>query len=299
VKKKGGARTRDVVHLPTGRLLGAVVVGIFAVAGDGSAPPSSHQPLSPHEKAQAKAKAKPPPPSSRLHSLSLWQPKARPRSGARRMPSRSMSRLSVESASGSGGGGCREAEPVLCAPRPRRAQQQLVHVHPRGADLILGPPPFLLNEVPTTALVPGTEKAILSPSSSPLTSHKHVLFSQSGEEGRCSWAAFGGGSPPARAGNPLVHDPSFLLSQRHPAADPPLELGFFDHLIRTSSYVHRPTPTTSYTSTSSSGSSSKSSFGPSSFAPAVRIQGFDVAACRSSHSGGGGAGGRVLSAARA
>ncbi|AQK98352.1 hypothetical protein ZEAMMB73_Zm00001d011938 [Zea mays] len=62
------------------------------------------------------------------------------------MPSRSMSRLSVESASGSGGGGCREAEPVLCAPRPRRAQQQLVHVHPRGADLILGPPPFLLNE---------------------------------------------------------------------------------------------------------------------------------------------------------
>lgn len=93
-----------------------------------------------------------------------------------------------------------------------------------------------------------------------------------------------------------MHDPSFLLSQRHPAADPPLELGFFDHLIRTSSYVHRPTPTTSYTSTSSSGSSSKSSFGPSSFAPAVRIQGFDVAACRSSHSGGGG---RVLSAARA
>jgi hypothetical protein len=183
VKKKGGARTRDVVHLPTGRLLGAVVVGIFAVAGDGSAPPSSHQPLSPHEKAQAKAKAKPPPPSSPLLSSpflsTLWQPKARPRSCARRMPSRSMSRLSVESASGSGGGGCREAEPVLCAPRPRRAQQQLVHVHPRGADLILGPPPFLLNEVPTTtALVPGTEKAILSPSSPPLTTQTRSFLAE-------------------------------------------------------------------------------------------------------------------------
>lgn len=92
------------------------------------------------------------------------------------------------------------------------------------------------------------------------------------------WALFGG-SPPARADNPLVHDPHFLLNQRHPAAAP-LELGFFDHQSRSS---HRPT----YISSSSS-----NSFAPS-FAPAVRIQGFDVAACRSSHSNGGG---RVLSA---
>lgn len=70
-------------------------------------------------------------------------------------------------------------EPVLCAPRPRRAQQQLVHVHPRGADLILGPPPFLLNEVPTTtALVPGTEKAILSPSSPPLTTQTRSFLAE-------------------------------------------------------------------------------------------------------------------------
>ena len=101
------------------------------------------------------------------------------------------------------------------------------------------------------------------------------------EDGGC-WAVFGG-SPPARADNPLVHDPHFLLNQRQPAADPtPLELGFFYHRSRTS-YVHRPTYS----------SSSNSSFAPSSFAPAVRIQGFDVAACRSSHSNGGS---RVLSA---
>jgi len=101
------------------------------------------------------------------------------------------------------------------------------------------------------------------------------------DDGGC-WAVFGG-SPPARADNPLVHDPHFLLNQRQPAADPtPLELGFFYHRSRTS-YVHRPTYS----------SSSNSSFAPSSFAPAVRIQGFDVAACRSSHSNGGS---RVLSA---
>jgi hypothetical protein len=49
-----------------------------------------------------------------------------------------MSRTFFESSSSSG---FREPEPaVLCAPRPRRVQ-----VHPCSADLILGPPPFLLN----------------------------------------------------------------------------------------------------------------------------------------------------------
>lgn len=96
------------------------------------------------------------------------------------------------------------------------------------------------------------------------------------------WGLFGG-SPPARADNPLVHDPHFLLNQRHQLPDSPPELGIFDHLSRNSNY--RPT----YTSISSS---NNSNFAPS-FAPAVRIQGFDVASCRSSHSSGGG---RVLSA---
>ncbi|XP_066313248.1 uncharacterized protein [Miscanthus floridulus] len=178
------------------------------------------------------------------------------------MPSRAMNRLFVESASGSAG--CRDAEPVLCAPRPRRVQ-----VHPCSADLILGPPPFLLNK--SSKEGGRTKPAVVGED----------------EDGGC-WAVFGG-SPPARADNPLVHDPHFLLNQRHPAADPtPLELGFFDHRSCTS-YVHRPT----YTSSSSSSSSSNNSFAPSSFAPAVRIQGFDVAACRSSHSNGGS---RVLSA---
>lgn len=224
------------------------------------------------------------------------------------MPSRAMNRLFVESASGSGG--CRDAEPVLCAPRPRRVQ-----VHPCSADLILGPPPFLLNKV----LLPGpihrlplfvennfvpskissSPPKIYCPSS--LTKTCPLLLQSSKEGGRTKpaevreeedagcWAVFGG-SPPARADNPLVHDPHFLLNQqRHPAADPtPLELGFFDHRSRTS-YVHRPT----YSSSSSSNNSNNSSFAPSSFAPAVRIQGFDVAACRSSHSNGGS---RVLSA---
>ncbi|OEL36261.1 hypothetical protein BAE44_0002720 [Dichanthelium oligosanthes] len=177
------------------------------------------------------------------------------------MPSRAMNRLFVESSSSSGSGGCREAEQaaaVLCAPRPRRVQ-----VHPCSADLILGPPPFVLNN--NKSKEGGKTKA-----------------PEVDEDG--GWALFGG-SPPARADNPLVHDPHFLLNQRHPVAvdsPSPLELGIFDHQSR-SNYSHGPT----YISSSNS-----NSFAPS-FAPAVRIQGFDVAACRSSHSNGGG---RVLSA---
>ncbi|KAF8762466.1 hypothetical protein HU200_009432 [Digitaria exilis] len=174
------------------------------------------------------------------------------------MPSGAMNRLFVESSSSSG----REAEPaaaVLCAPRPRRVQ-----VHPCSADLILGPPPFMLSTNKSKE-AGGKAKA-----------------PEADEDG--GWALFGG-SPPARADNPLVHDPNFLLNQRHPvAAASPLELGFFDHQSR-SNHSHRPT----YISSSHS---SSNSFAPT-FAPAVRIQGFDVAACRSSHSNGGG---RVLSA---
>jgi len=180
------------------------------------------------------------------------------------MPSRAMNRLLFESSSSSGGGGCREAEPaaaVLCAPRPRRA-----HVHPCSADLILGPPPFLLTNNKSKEKTKAPEAEV-----------------DGDEDG--GWALFGG-SPPARADNPLVHDPHFLLNQRHPADSSPLELGIFDHQSR-SNYSHRPT----YISSNSS-SSSSNSFAPS-FAPAVRIQGFDVAACRSAHSNGGG---RVLSA---
>ncbi|KAL6616652.1 hypothetical protein ACP70R_038922 [Stipagrostis hirtigluma subsp. patula] len=179
------------------------------------------------------------------------------------MPTRAMSsRLFVEASSG---GGCREAEPaaaVLCAPRPRR-----VHVHPCSADLILGPPPFVLSSKKHKE---GKSKT------------REAEEADGDEDG--GWALFGG-SPPARADNPLVHDPHFLLNQRHPGAalpDSPPELGIFDHHGRHNS-SHRPT----YSSISSS-----NSFAPS-FAPAVRIQGFDVAACRSSHSSGGG---RVLSA---
>ncbi|XP_039810352.1 uncharacterized protein LOC120673538 isoform X2 [Panicum virgatum] len=179
------------------------------------------------------------------------------------MPSRAMNRLlfvESSSSSGGGGGGGREAEPaaaVLCAPRPRRA-----HVHPCSADLILGPPPFLLGNKSKEG---GKTKA---------------PEADGDEDG--GWALFGG-SPPARADNPLVHDPHFLLNQRHPADSSPLELGIFDHQSR-SNYSHRPTYISS--------NSSSNSFAPS-FAPAVRIQGFDVAACRSAHSNGGG---RVLSA---
>ncbi|RCV28901.1 hypothetical protein SEVIR_5G446000v4 [Setaria viridis] len=184
------------------------------------------------------------------------------------MPSRAMNRLFVESSSSSSGsGGCREAAPaaaVLCAPRPRRAQ-----VHPCSADLILGPPPFLLS----------------SKKSKEGGKTKSAEAEVDGDEDG-GWALFGG-SPPARADNPLVHDPHFLLNQRHPVDSSPLELGIFDHQSRSNYSHHRPT----YISSSSSNSSS-SSFAPS-FAPTVRIQGFDVAACRSSHSNGGG---RVLSA---
>jgi hypothetical protein len=98
-----------------------------------------------------------------------------------------------------------------------------------------------------------------------------------------SWALFGG-SPPARADNPLVHDPHFLLNQRNhhaAAAASDFSLAVFD-----SHRNHHHVPTYS-------NSSSSHSFAPS-YAPAVRIQGFDVASCRSSHSSNGG--GRVLSA---
>ncbi|CAL4945740.1 unnamed protein product [Urochloa decumbens] len=216
-----------------------------------------------------------------------------------------MNRLFVESSSSSSGsGGCREAEPVLCAPRPRRAQ-----VHPCSADLILGPPPFLLNsnkvlesrsnshQQPLFFLL-SLQKLLLHPFVFVFSYYKDLIFfatlqSKEGGETKApegdedgGWALFGG-SPPARADNPLVHDPHFLLNQRHPAVvvDSPLELGIFDHQSR-SNYGLRPT----YISSSSN--SSSNSFAPS-FAPAVRIQGFDVAACRSSHSN---AGGRVLSA---
>ncbi|KAF0925451.1 hypothetical protein E2562_016669 [Oryza meyeriana var. granulata] len=177
------------------------------------------------------------------------------------MPTGAMKRLFVESSSNSGG---REATAgaVLCAPRPRRVQ-----VHPCSADLILGPPPFLLSSNNSKKQREGESKA------------PEDLAEEEG-----SWALFGG-SPPARADNPLVHDPHFLLNQRpHAAATATAvpDLSIFDHRSHHSHLVP------AY----SNSNSSSSSFAPS-FAPAVRIQGFDVAACRSSHSSGGG---RVLSA---
>lgn len=225
------------------------------------------------------------------------------------MPSGAMNRLFVESSSSSssGSGGCREEEPaaaVLCAPRPRRVQ-----VHPCSADLILGPPPFMLG---TNKVLTGSKSLTSTPVLACLANNFpsfaasccscsccltkicsfSLLSSQSKEAGGKAkapeadedggWALFGG-SPPARADNPLVHDPHFILNQRHPVAASPLELGFFDHQSR-SNHSHRPTYISSH--------SSSNSFAPT-FAPAVRIQGFDVAACRSSHSNGGG---RVLSA---
>uniref|UniRef100_A0ACD5XH72 Uncharacterized protein n=1 Tax=Avena sativa TaxID=4498 RepID=A0ACD5XH72_AVESA len=178
------------------------------------------------------------------------------------MPTGTMRSLFTESSSSSSGSGRdREAEPVaavLCAPRPRRVQ-----VHPCSADLILGPPPFLLN-------------------SSGNGRKQREGKSKTGEDDEegC-WTMFGG-SPPARADNPLVHDPHFLLNQRHhhnAASD--ISLAVFDS--------HR----NHHVPTYSNSNSNSSSFAPS-YAPAVRIQGFDVASCRSSHNGN--AGGRVLSA---
>ena len=168
-----------------------------------------------------------------------------------------MKRLFVESSSSAAASNSGREAAVLCAPRPRRVQ-----VHPCSADLILGPPPFLLSSNNTNKQREGKSKE-----------------EEEEEEGR--WEMFGG-SPPARADNPLVHDPHFLLNQRpHAAAAAAApELSIFDH--RSTHHGHHP----AY-------SSSSSSFAPS-FAPAVRIQGFDVAACRSSHGSGGG--GRVLSA---
>uniref|UniRef100_A0A453GF60 Uncharacterized protein n=1 Tax=Aegilops tauschii subsp. strangulata TaxID=200361 RepID=A0A453GF60_AEGTS len=184
------------------------------------------------------------------------------------MPTGTMRRMFVESSSSSSGSG-REAEPavVLCAPRPRR-----VHAQPCSADLILGPPPFLLNA-----------------SSGSIKSKTREEDDESEEEGEGGWALFGG-SPPARADNPLVHDPHFLLNQRpHAAAEFNLA-AVFDHHLHHHSRNHHHAPTTY------SNSGNSHSFAPSytHAAPAVRIQGFDVAACRGSHASNGG--GRVLSA---
>uniref|UniRef100_A0ACD5WJJ3 Uncharacterized protein n=1 Tax=Avena sativa TaxID=4498 RepID=A0ACD5WJJ3_AVESA len=181
------------------------------------------------------------------------------------MPTGTMRSLFAESSSSSGSGRDREAEPVaavLCAPRPRRVQ-----VHPCSADLILGPPPFLLNS-----------------SGNGRKQREGKSKTGEDEDDQEGWGMFGG-SPPARADNPLVHDPHFLLNQRHHhnnAASSDINIAVFD-----SHRNHHHVPTYS------NSNSNSSSFAPS-YAPAVRIQGFDVASCRSSH--GGNAGGRVLSA---
>jgi hypothetical protein len=155
-------------------------------------------------------------------------------------------RTFVEPSSSSGSGGSGEPEPatvVLCAPRPRRVQ-----VHPCSADLILN----------VTNKRKEEGKADKAPA--------EVEIDDGDEDG--GWAMFGGSSPPARADNPLVHDPHFLLNQRHHS--PSSELGIFGlhHLSRNG---HRPTY-----------AGSSSNLAPS-LAPAVRVQGFDVASCRSSH----------------
>ncbi|KAE8801247.1 hypothetical protein D1007_23142 [Hordeum vulgare] len=241
------------------------------------------------------------------------------------MPTGTMRRMFVESSSSSSSssGSGREAEPatVLCAPRPRR-----VHAQPCTADLILGPPPFLLNassassrKVPTVSRFSTTSwKKIhaffcflgldfLFAWIFVLQESGLLMFQQregrsktreedeegeESEEEEAGWALFGG-SPPARADNPLVHDPHFLLNQSHHAAAAASDFNLaavFEHHSRTHHRHHR-VPTTYSNSNSSS-----HSFAPSytHAAPAVRIQGFDVAACRGSHGSNGG--GRVLSA---
>ncbi|KAM3335135.1 hypothetical protein ACQJBY_029512 [Aegilops geniculata] len=193
------------------------------------------------------------------------------------MPTGTMRRMLVESSSSSSSSGSgREAEPavVLCAPRPRR-----VHAQPCSADLILGPPPFLLNASSGS----NSRKQREGKSKT-----REVDDESEEEEGEGGWALFGG-SPPARADNPLVHDPHFLLNQRHhAAADFNLAAVFDHHIHHHSRNHHHHVPTYS--------NSNSHSFAPSytHAAPAVRIQGFDVAACRGSHASNGG--GRVLSA---
>ncbi|VAH84070.1 unnamed protein product [Triticum turgidum subsp. durum] len=200
------------------------------------------------------------------------------------MPTGTMRRMFVESSSSESSGSGREAEPavVLCAPRPRR-----VHAQPCSADLILGPPPFLLN----------ASSGSNSRKQREGKSKTREVDDESEEEGEGGWALFGG-SPPARADNPLVHDPHFLLNQRnHAAADFNLAAVFDHHLHHHSrahhhhhSRAHHHHIPTTYSNSNSH------SFAPSytHAAPAVRIQGFDVAACRGSHGTNGG--GRVLSA---
>ena len=194
------------------------------------------------------------------------------------MPTGTMRRMFVESSSSSSSssGSGREAEPavVLCAPRPRR-----VHAQPCSADLILGPPPFLLN----------ASSGSNSRKQREGKSKTREVDDESEEEGEGGWALFGG-SPPARADNPLVHDPHFLLNQRHHAAADFNLAAVFDHHLHHHSRAHHHHIPTTYSNSNSH------SFAPSytHAAPAVRIQGFDVAACRGSHGTNGG--GRVLSA---
>ncbi|KAI4962544.1 hypothetical protein ZWY2020_029498 [Hordeum vulgare] len=190
--------------------------------------------------------------------------------------------------------------------------------HPR-------PPPFLLNassassrKVPTVSDSQqllgrkSTRSSVFLPSISCLhgsLSYENLVFDVPAERreeqnaggGRGRGRVRGGGGwlgavrwvAAARADNPLAHDPHFLLNQSHHAAAAASDFNHaavFEHHSRTHHRHHR-VPTTNSNSKSSS-----HSFAPSytHAAPAVRIQGFDVAACRGSHGSNGG--GRVLSA---